>query len=193
MTNAFSSEISGGSFYGKVDNRDRSDFRPMYLGILAGGTFYAGNPGTVANGCCTVTYDYGKADGTYAIQIVNKYEEAVRPADPKLNGFDFGGWLKNGTPYDFDTPVTGDLTLTAGWRKIVPGSGTGTLTITNCINAVTVTGSEAADVIIYPTGGSTGGKSSPTTFDAGIGVCAVTAFTSLTGLALLRRKRRDEE
>ena len=52
---------------------------------------------------------------------------------------------------------------------------------------------KAADVIIYPTGGSTGGKSSPTTFDAGIGVCAVTAFTSLTGLALLRRKRRDEE
>ena len=105
--------ITGGSFYGKVDNRDRSDFRPMYLGILAGGTFYAGNPGTVANGCCTVTYDYGKVGGTYAI--------------------------------------------------------------------------------IYPTDGSTGGKSSPTTFDAGIGVCAVTAFTSLTGLALLRRKRRDEE
>ena len=52
---------------------------------------------------------------------------------------------------------------------------------------------KAADVIIYPTGGSTGGKSSPTTFDAGIGVCAVTAFTSLTGLTLLRRKRRDEE
>ena len=67
MTNAFSGVITGGSFYGKVDNRDRSDFRPMYLGILAGGTFYAGNPGTVANGCCTVTYDYGKADGTYAI------------------------------------------------------------------------------------------------------------------------------
>lgn len=164
----------------------------MYLGILAGGTFYAGNPGTVANGCCTVTYDYGKADGTYAIQIVNKYEEAVRPADPKLNGFDFGDWLlKNGTPYDFDTPVTGDNS--DGYSGGLLGGGTGTLTITNCINAVTVTGSEAAEVIIYPTDGSTGGKSSPTTFDAGIGVCAVTAFTSLTGLTLLRRKRRDEE
>lgn len=184
--------ITGGSFYGKVDNRDRSDFRPMYLGILAGGTFYAGNPGTVANGCCTVTYDYGKADGTYATQIVQKGEAAIRPADPKLNGFDFGDWLlKNGTPYDFDTPVTGDNS--DGYSGGLLGSGTGTLTITNCINAVTVTGSEAADVIIYPTGGSTGGKSSPTTFDAGIGVCAVTAFTSLTGLALLRRKRRDEE
>lgn len=124
MTNAFSSEISGGSFYGKVDNRDRSDFRPMYLGILAGGTFYAGNPGTVANGCCTVTYDYGKVGGTYATQIVQKGEAAIRPADLKLSGFDFSGWLKNGTPYDFDTPVTGDLTLTARWRKIVPGSGT---------------------------------------------------------------------
>ena len=64
MTNAFSSEIRGGSFYGKVDNRDRSDFRPYYQGILAGGTFYAGNPGTVADDCCTVTYDYGKVDGT---------------------------------------------------------------------------------------------------------------------------------
>ena len=124
VTNTFYGKISGGSFYGKVDNRDRADFRPTYRGTLAGGTFYAGNPGTVANGCCTVTYDYGKVDGTYAIQIVKKDEEAVRPADPKLNGFDFSGWLENGTPYGFTAPVTGDLTLTAGWRKIVPGSGT---------------------------------------------------------------------
>ena len=124
VTNAFFSKISGGSFYGKVDNRKRTEYNPTYQGILAGGTFYAGNPGTVANGCCTVTYDYGKADGTYAIQIVQKGEAAVRPADPKLNGFDFSGWLENGTPYNFTAPVTGDLTLTAGWRKIVPGSGT---------------------------------------------------------------------
>lgn len=124
VTNAFFSKISGGSFYGKVDNRKRTEYNPTYQGILEGGTFYAGNPGTVADGCCTVTYDYGKADGTYAIQIVQKDEEAVRPADPKLNGFDFGGWLENGTPYNFSAPVTGDLTLTAGWRRIVPGSGT---------------------------------------------------------------------
>ena len=124
VTNAFFSKISGGSFYGKVDNRKRTEYNPTYQGVLAGGTFYAGNPGTVANGCCTVTYDYGKADGTYAIQIVQKGEAAIRPADPKLNGFDFSGWLENGTPYDFSAPVTGDLTLTAGWRRIVPGSGT---------------------------------------------------------------------
>ena len=37
------------------------------------------------------------------------------------------------------------------------------------------------------------GKSSPTTFDAGIAVYAVTAVTSLTGLELLRRRRKEEE
>lgn len=61
VTNAFYSTISGGSFYGEVDNRDRSDFHPNYRGILAGGTFYAGYPGTVAGGCCTVTYEDGQA------------------------------------------------------------------------------------------------------------------------------------
>ena len=37
------------------------------------------------------------------------------------------------------------------------------------------------------------GKSSPTTFDAGIAVYTVTAVTSLTGLELLRRRRKEEE
>ena len=52
------------------------------------------------------------------------------------------------------------------------------------------------DIIIPRLGAaadSEGGKVSPATFDAGIGVSAVTAVTSLAGLALLRRKRRDGE
>ena len=53
------------------------------------------------------------------------------------------------------------------------------------------------DDIIIPRLGtaadSEGGKASPATFDAGIGASAVTAMTSLAGLALLRRKRRDGE
>lgn len=53
------------------------------------------------------------------------------------------------------------------------------------------------DDIIIPRLGtaadSEGGKASPATFDTGIGASAVTAVTSLAGLALLRRKRRDGE
>ena len=37
------------------------------------------------------------------------------------------------------------------------------------------------------------GKSSPTTFDAGIAVYAAAAVTSLTGLELLRRRRKEEK
>ena len=37
------------------------------------------------------------------------------------------------------------------------------------------------------------GKSSPTTFDAGIAVYTAAAVTSLTGLELLRRRRKEEE
>ena len=124
VTNAFQSKISGGSFYGEVDNRDRSDFRPNYLGILAGGTFYAGHPGTVADGCCTVTYNYGNPGGTYAIQIVQEAETAIRPTDPDGKNLTFTGWYRDpdGTnPYDFTGAVTGDMTLYAGWEESVLG------------------------------------------------------------------------
>lgn len=115
VTNAFRCRITGGSFYGEVDNRDRSDFRPIYRGILAGGTFYAGNPGTVADGCCTVTYDDGQVGGTYAKQIVQKGETAIEPDVPSRQGYQFTDWYLDDTKYDFNAAVTGDMTLTAKW------------------------------------------------------------------------------
>ena len=68
----------------------------------------------------TVTYDYGERGGIYAKQIVQAGETAIRPTEPKVNGFTFGGWYtdENCTDknkYDFETPVTGDMTLTAKW------------------------------------------------------------------------------
>ena len=138
VTNAFYSTISGGSFYGEVDNRDRSDFHPNYRGILAGGTFYAGYPGTVAGGCCTVTYEDGQAGVPYAIQIVQKDEKAVKPTEPKVNGFTFGGWNKaDGTAWDFtkDT-VTENITLSA---KLIPHTYTVTFDSTGGSEVTTKT------------------------------------------------------
>jgi uncharacterized repeat protein (TIGR02543 family) len=40
---------------------------------------------------------------------------AVAPATPTRTGYTFAGWLLDGVAYDFATPVTGDLTLTASW------------------------------------------------------------------------------
>lgn len=63
----------------------------------------------------TVTFD----DGTGNTVTVNVQEgETVQePSTPSRDGYDFTGWLLDGTPYDFTTPVTGDITLTAGWEK----------------------------------------------------------------------------
>ena len=124
VTNAFNNKISGGSFYGEVDNRDRSSYIFNWRGVLAGGTFYAGHPGTVADGCCTVTYAYGALGGTYATQIVQAGETAIRPDDPKINSLTFTSWCTSSYTvgaYDFSKAVAGNMTLYARWEEFVFG------------------------------------------------------------------------
>ena len=53
-------------------------------------------------------------------QNVVENEKAVKPADPAREGYDFLGWYKdNGltAAYDFENPVTENLTLYAKWEK----------------------------------------------------------------------------
>lgn len=54
-------------------------------------------------------------------QHVKSGEKAVLPVAPTLKGYTFAFWYlgddeQNATAYDFDTPVTGDITLTAKWN-----------------------------------------------------------------------------
>ena len=66
----------------------------------------------------TLTFD---SDGGTAVeaQTVRDGMTATEPADPQKEGFTFDGWFAEGaeTPFDFATPITGDLTLTAGWTE----------------------------------------------------------------------------
>ena len=48
-------------------------------------------------------------------QTVKSGEKATAPATPTFDGYDFIEWQLNGEKYDFSTPVTGDITLTATW------------------------------------------------------------------------------
>ena len=63
----------------------------------------------------TVTFNDGVNEPT--TQTVTDGEKATKPADPTRTGYTFDGWFAEGaeTAYDFDTPVTGNLTLTAKW------------------------------------------------------------------------------
>lgn len=129
----FCSNLSGGSFYKPV----RTECH------VSGGTFYGGltleknaklsgkpvNTGTVINDKTnipdpngtpvTVTYKYGELDRTYAIQIVQKGETAIRPDDPIRGGYTFIGWDK-AIP---TTMPAENITITARWKDIEKPTG----------------------------------------------------------------------
>ena len=63
----------------------------------------------------TVKFD---TDGGTEIekQGVKPNEKATRPYDPEKDGHTFEGWFVGEEEYDFDKPVTGNLTITAHWK-----------------------------------------------------------------------------
>lgn len=125
----FCGNLSGGTFYGPVTTECH----------VSGGTFYRGltmnknaklsgkpmNTGADINDKTnipnptgtpvTVTYDYGERGGIYAKQIVQAGEKAIEPDVPSRQGYQFTDWYLDDTKYDFNTAVTGNMTLTAKW------------------------------------------------------------------------------
>ena len=66
----------------------------------------------------TVTFDDGVSHTADLTEKVTSGSKVAKPADPTLKGYVFKGWFADAaltTAYDFDTPVTGDLTLFAKW------------------------------------------------------------------------------
>ena len=69
----------------------------------------------------TVTFNAYGGFPTPDEQHVKSGEKAVLPVAPTLKGYTFAFWYlgedeQNATAYDFNTPVTGDITLTAKWN-----------------------------------------------------------------------------
>ena len=63
----------------------------------------------------TVTINDGTNTNTVKVKAG---EKVAKPADPVKEGYVFKGWFLNGntsTPYDFDSPVTSNITIKAGW------------------------------------------------------------------------------
>ena len=69
----------------------------------------------------TVTFNSYGGTPVPPAQEVEYGLTATKPDDPTLKGYTFAFWYlgddeQNATAYDFDTPVTGDITLTAKWN-----------------------------------------------------------------------------
>lgn len=102
--------ISGGTFNGKVTNKnDISDSPEETPAKISGGTF-----NREVMGACTVTF---LSDGEHsAPPQIRANAPAARPADPTKEGHTFIGWYNGESEWNFETPVTEKLTLTAKWQ-----------------------------------------------------------------------------
>lgn len=153
--NNYEGTIKGGTFNGDVQNKNS---------IISGGTFLGG-----VRGAWTVTFD---TDGgsTAPDKQVRANSKVNKPDDPTKEGYTFEGWYDGDKKFDFDTPVSGERTVTlkAKWTK------------------------EAAKYYYYsPADGSADtAKGSPKTFDAGVGVYVGMAVLSVSGSAVVLGKKR---
>ena len=125
----FCGNLSGGTFYGPVTTECHVSGGTFYRGLtmnknakLSGQPIDTGSELTDKTNIpdptgtpVTVTYAYGALGGTYATQIVQAGEKAIEPDVPSRQGYQFTDWYLDDTKYDFNTAVTGDMTLTAKW------------------------------------------------------------------------------
>lgn len=157
------SSIEGGTFDGSVW-LDHSSSGKI---TVSGGTFKNG-----VRGAWTVTFD---TDGgsTAPDKQVRANSKVNKPDDPTKEGYTFEGWYDGDKKFDFDTPVSGERTVTlkAKWTK------------------------EAAKYYYYsPADGSADttatAKGSPKTFDAGVGVYVGMVVMSVSGSAVVLGKKR---
>ena len=157
--------IKAGRYNETVENR----------GTITGGTFCGGvtNDGGKINDGAYETVKFNSDNGAQAKEEkVLRGQKVPNPAAPTKSGHTFIDWYLGVAPYDFDTPVTAPLTLTAKWEK-VPFSG--------------------GYYYYYPTTDTktTDTKGSPKTFDAGIALYVGMALTSAAGVAFVGKKRED--
>ena len=101
--------ISGGIFNGKVTNINDTSAPEETPGRISGGTFNGG-----VMGACTVTFQ--SEGGSEVASQIRANTPADRPADPTKEGYTFIGWYNGESEWNFETPVTEKLTLTAKWQ-----------------------------------------------------------------------------
>ena len=165
--------IIGGTFYGAVTIQ-KGYWGWERTGSISGGTFYGpivneAGPGQVTDGTFAVRFD---TDGGSEIEpTMVEHSHTVRPpSDPEKSGHTFVGWYLGGEKYNFDTPITAPLTLTAKWEK-VPSSG-------GYYYYQPTTDTKTTDT-----------KGSPKTADPGVALYGVLSLLSLTGLTCITKKR----
>ena len=156
--------IEGGTFRGNIYAS------PYCTGMVAvtGGTFDPGQP----NGITLHTVTFNSNGGSDVPEQIRANAAATKP-DSRKARYTLVGWYTDEActaAYDFTKPVTDSVTLYAKWEAAPR----------YYYNSGTTTDTDNADE---------DKKGSPKTFDAGVGIYAVSVALSLTGTAWIGRKR----
>lgn len=126
----------------------------------------------------TVTLVYGTGK-TETVEVANGALLAM-PETPTYDGYTFLAWYTDEAltqEYDFSTPVTGDLTLYAGWRENKADSGK----TTTPEQQKPATDAEKTEVLAQ--------TSDPTTF-VPVAVAGAAGVSALAGALISRRRQR---
>jgi uncharacterized repeat protein (TIGR02543 family) len=78
---------------------------------------YTSNIVTAQPTTYSVTYD-SAGGSSVSTETVLHDQQAKEPAPPTRTGYTFAGWYNGETAYNFSTPVTGNVELTAKWEDV---------------------------------------------------------------------------
>jgi len=66
----------------------------------------------------TVSFNSKGGNPSYNSQKIENGGKVTSPGNPTKDGYVFIGWTLNGSPYDFNKPVTAGITLEANYREL---------------------------------------------------------------------------
>ena len=119
--------VSENNYASRPTNPTRSGY--TFLGWYNNGVIY--NFNTPVNKSITLTAGWTKTINYYTVtfnsnggssvgsQTISENTYVSRPTNPTRSGYIFDGWYYNGTLYNFNTPITKNITLSASWKANV--------------------------------------------------------------------------
>lgn len=122
--------INNGTFDGEVSNESGGTINNGTFNSdvtnKSGGTIKDGKFNGTLTGTLIVTFnpDGGQfADSKDATQEVSAGTALKEPSNPTKSGYTFAGWYNGENRWNFDTPVTQPMTLTAKWTAVSASGG----------------------------------------------------------------------